>query len=180
MKNHIIFVLNRSIIDPKSHRPWAILGRGSRQGWSRDRKLTQQIYFLLAKMTLKMCFLKIPKIENGTKTARWRQDRHRDPLKMVSGRGSGKTWKINEKQTGKREVLGEENMPKPCKGHRFQGFSVFRKVEKSMPNGLPKSMKIGPKCDLGPSLVDLSSTFGDFGRCRKIDDFWCRSGGVKK
>ena len=39
----------------------------------------------------KGAFLEIPKIENGTKTARWRQDRHRDPLKVLSGRGSEKT-----------------------------------------------------------------------------------------
>jgi hypothetical protein len=41
----------------------------------------------------KGAFLEIPKIENGTKTARWRQDRHRDRLKMLFLDGSDKYMK---------------------------------------------------------------------------------------
>jgi hypothetical protein len=32
-------------------------------------------------------FLEIPKIGTGTKIDQWRQDRHRDPLKTLSGSG---------------------------------------------------------------------------------------------
>ena len=39
----------------------------------------------------KKVILEVPKIENGTKTDRWRQDRHRDPLNMLSGSGFEKT-----------------------------------------------------------------------------------------
>ena len=35
----------------------------------------------------KPAFLEIPKTENGTKTVRWRQDRHQDPLKTLHGNG---------------------------------------------------------------------------------------------
>ena len=60
------------------------------------------------------------------------------PSKNGLREGFGKNMKINEKRTGKREVLGEENMPKPCKGHRFQGFSVFRKSRKINAKRAPK------------------------------------------
>ena len=59
-------------------------------------------------------------------------------------------------------------------------FRFFEKIEKSMPKWLPKSMKICPKSDLEPTWVDWFSDFGRFGRCQKIMNFWCLSGGSKK
>jgi hypothetical protein len=46
-------------------------------------------------------FLEIPKIGNGIKIDQWRQDRHWDPLKTLSGSGFEKTRKINEILIGK-------------------------------------------------------------------------------
>ena len=43
-----------------------------------------------------------PKFQNGSKIALLRQDRHLDPLKMVSGRGFGTNRKMDEKMIEKR------------------------------------------------------------------------------
>ena len=45
------------------------------------------IYPLGEKGSPKVYFLEIPKIENVTKIDQWRQDRHQDPLKTLSGNG---------------------------------------------------------------------------------------------
>jgi hypothetical protein len=49
----------------------------------------------------KGAFLEIPKIENGTEMAQWRQDRHRDPPKTVSWSYFEKNWKISGNSIGK-------------------------------------------------------------------------------
>ena len=70
----------------------------------------------------KCAFLEIPKIENGTKTARWRQDWHWDPLKTLPGSCFEQTWKINEILMGKWEVFDGLKPLKVWNCHRFHGF----------------------------------------------------------
>ena len=70
--------------------------------------------FFCEKGSPKGAFLEIPNIENGTKTARWRQDRHRDPLKTVPGSGFEKTSKINENLIRKLEVFDGLKPLKVC------------------------------------------------------------------
>jgi hypothetical protein len=70
----------------------------------------------------KGAFLEIPKIGNGTKIDQWRQDRHWDPLKTLSGSGFVKTRKINEILIGKWEVLDGLKPLKVWNCHRFHDF----------------------------------------------------------
>ena len=58
-------------------------------------------------------------------------------------------------------------MPKPCKGHQNQGFSIFEKIEKSMPKWLPKIINNRPKSTMGPSRFDLFIDIIDLGPFRK-------------
>ena len=51
-------------------------------------------------------------------------------------------------------------------------FRFFEKVEKLMENGGQKVMKIHEKSTLGRPWVDFLSSGVDFGRGRKIKDFW--------
>ena len=52
----------------------------------------------------------------------------------------------------------------------------LEKIEKSMPKGLPKSMKIGLKIDFWQTFGLLCRLFGSFGRCQKMMKFWSRFG----
>ena len=72
-------VENRFKIDENlvSERRGTILGQWSRQGRTNPEKVIAEI----------------PKIANGTKIDQWRQDRHWDPLKTLSGSGFEKTRK---------------------------------------------------------------------------------------
>ena len=74
-----------------SGRHWTILGGRWRQGRFKYRSGVPLCDVFGGKVGRRGGFLEIPNIENGTKTARWRQDRHRDPLKTVPGSGFEKT-----------------------------------------------------------------------------------------
>ena len=80
---------------------WDRSGRGLVPGaLVSHRRVTQNRNFE-RKRRPKGRFWAPPKTQNGSKIDHWRQDWHQDPLKMLSGRGSEKTLKINEKKHAK-------------------------------------------------------------------------------
>jgi len=80
---------------------------GSRPGTVPGKIRVTQNLFFARKGSPKGAFLEIPKIENGTKTGRWRQDRHRDPLKTLSRSNFERIRNINENLMGKWEICDE-------------------------------------------------------------------------
>ena len=67
-----------------------------------------------------------------------------------------------ENQSRNERFCKVKNLPKRCKGHRFHGFSVFRKSRKMEPKGYPQSHENRQKIELGAPRGRLWQLLGRF------------------
>ena len=76
-----------------------------------------------------------------------------------------------ENSSENERFLKVKNLPKRCKGHRFHGFSVFRKNRKMEPKGYPKVMKMEPKSVPGGPGSIVPPLWAVLGRVEKSSFF---------
>ena len=112
----------------------------------------------------KGAFLEIPKIENGIKTARWRQNLHWEPLKMLLWEDSDKymknQWKINQKRTG----FGREKHAKTMKGSsESKFFDFWKKFENWSKKGSQNQSNLIQNGTMGAEGSIRSGSRVDFG-----------------